>query len=60
MRCIVAKRANIDIPRDAYKAGNGGIGSNKGLATNQDATGTSPTNRTVGNGRGLTAVEDIT
>lgn len=56
----MAKKAIIDIPRDAYSAGIGGMGSISGLAMNQHAMGTNPTSRIVGSGRGLSAIEYIT
>jgi hypothetical protein len=54
-RYKVARRANSENPTEVYKEGSGGTGSNKGLSTNQAATGMTEPSKIVGSGRGDSA-----
>ena len=51
-RCNVAKNANMEKPKEEYRAGIEGAGSKKGLAMNHEATGTRPKSNTGDKGRG--------
>lgn len=42
IRCIVARNANMEIPKQEYRAGIEGNGSKSGRTMNQVATGKSP------------------